>query len=178
MNRAPMAGNSMSAVEQEFTITRVFDAPRELVWKAVTEPERMIRWWGPKGFTMQVARLDLRPGGVFHYGMRSPGGSVMWGRFVYHEIVAPERLVFVNSFSDEQGSATRNPYSAIWPLEVFNTWSLSEQDGKTTLTLRGRPFNASAAEEQAFRQGHASMQGGFKGTLDQLADYLAEAGRE
>src|SRR5205085_4388835 len=123
MNTAQTASSSTTAAE-EFTITRVFDAPRELVWKAITESERLMRWWGPKGFTMQVAQLDLRPGGVFHYSMRSPGGNDMWGKFVYREVVAPERLVFVNSFSDAEGNLTRNPFSPSWPLEILNTWTL------------------------------------------------------
>ena len=62
----------------EFSFTRVFDAPRDLVWKAFTESERLMQWWGPKGFTMLVAKLDLRPGGVFHYSMRSPDGRAMY----------------------------------------------------------------------------------------------------
>jgi len=95
----------------EFSITRVFDAPRDLVWKAFTESERLLQWWGPKGFTMRVAKLDLRPSGVFHYSMRSPEGRDMWGKFVYREIVAPERIVFVNSFSDEAGNLTRHPFT-------------------------------------------------------------------
>lgn len=157
----------------EFSITRVFDAPRERVWKAFTESERLMRWWGPKGFTMQVAKLDLRPGGVFHYGMRSPDGHAMWGKFVYREIVAPERLVFVVSFTDEKGNLKRHPMSPTWPLEVLNTMTLSEQDGKTTLTLRGIPINETEEERKTFEGGHKSMQQGFKGTLDQLTDYLA-----
>jgi uncharacterized protein YndB with AHSA1/START domain len=159
----------------DFVITRVFDAPRDLVWKAFTERERLIRWWGPKGFTMQAAKLDLRPGGVFHYSMRSPDGRDMWGKFVYREIVAPERLVFINSFSDAEGNLTRHPMSPTWPLEVLNTVTLSEHDRKTTLSLRGIPINATEEERKTFEAGHQSMQQGFKGTLDQLAEYLAKA---
>ena len=63
---------------REFVVSRVLDAPRALVWKAWTDPEHLTRWWGPKGLTVKVARLDLRPGGVFHYGMHSPDGQEMW----------------------------------------------------------------------------------------------------
>lgn len=97
------------SAENEFVITRTFDAPRDLVWKAHTEPERLKQWWGPKGFTMLSCKVDLRPGGLFHYGMRSPDGQVMWGKFIYREIVKPERLVFIVSFSDEKGGTTRHP---------------------------------------------------------------------
>ncbi len=160
---------------REFVITRVFDAPRELVFKAWTESERLARWWGPKGFTWVSAKLDLRPGGVFHYCMRSPDGREMWGKFVYREILAPERIVFVNSFSDEEGNTVRAPFSSDWPLEVLNTLTLAEHEGRTMLTLRGYPINATESERKAFEAGYESMKQGFKGTLDQLAHYLAKA---
>ncbi|MFL5006133.1 MAG: SRPBCC domain-containing protein, partial [Microvirga sp.] len=92
-----------SPATAEFVITRAFDAPRELAWKAFTDPERMRQWWGPKGFSVIASKMDLRPGGTYHYGMRAPDGTPMWGRFVYREIAAPERIVLVNSFSDEAG---------------------------------------------------------------------------
>jgi uncharacterized protein YndB with AHSA1/START domain len=159
----------------EFSITRVFDAPRDLVWKAVTEADRLMQWWGPKGFTMLVCKVDLRPGGVFQYSMRSPDGREMWGKWVYREIAAPERMVCVVSFTDEHGNVKRHPMSPTWPLEVLNTMILSEQDGKTTLTLYGVPLNATEEERKTFDAGHGSMKQGFTGTLDQLAGYLAKA---
>jgi uncharacterized protein YndB with AHSA1/START domain len=105
----------------EFAILRVFDAPRDLVWKAFTKRERLAQWWGPKGFKILVSKLDLRPGGIFHYCMQSPDGQEMWGRFVYREIVAPERIVHINSFSDDKGGITRAPFSSTWPLEVLTS---------------------------------------------------------
>jgi uncharacterized protein YndB with AHSA1/START domain len=160
--------------EGELVITRVFDAPRELVWKAFTESDRLARWWGPKGFTMLVRTLDFRPGGVFHYSLRSPAGQVMWGRFVYRDIVAPERLVFVNSFADEAGNVIRSPFSDTWPLEIVNTLALAEADGKTKLTLRGGPINATEEERQTLWNAQESTRQGFAGTFDQLAAHLAE----
>lgn len=163
--------------DQDFVLTRVFAAPRALVWKAWTEGDRLAQWWGPKGFEMTTVKLDLRPGGVFHYGMRGGGsgpmGGQMWGRFVFREIVAPDRLAFVTSFSDADGGITRHPMSATWPLEVFNVLTLAERDGRTTLTLRGRPINASEEELVTFAGGKASMRGGFAGTWSQLDAYLA-----
>src|SRR5262249_12034381 len=134
----------------EFVITRTFDAPREMVWKAWTEQERLAKWWGPKGCTFLSGTLDLRPGGVFHYGMRSPDRKERWGKFVYREIVPQERLVFVVSFSDKNGGTLRHPLSATWPLEVLNTLTLTEQDGQTTLTMRGVPVNATEEERKTF----------------------------
>jgi len=169
------AGNAGTTAGKEFVVTRVFDAPRDLVWRAHSESERLAQWWGPKGFRLHSVKLDFRPGGVFHYGMRSPDGHDIWGRIVYREIVAPERIVFVLSFSDQEGRVTRNPWSPIWPLEVLNTLTFTEQRGKTTLTLRGRPINATGEECKDFEAGFASMEQGFGGTYDQLADYLASA---
>jgi uncharacterized protein YndB with AHSA1/START domain len=172
-----MAAKTKSNQSQEpvFTISRTFDAPRELVWKAFTEAERLKQWWGPKGFKVTAAKLDLRPGGVFHYGMRSPEGHVMWGKFTYREIAAPERLVFVVSFSDEKGGVTRHPMSENWPLETLSTITFAEHGGKTTINLQWVPVNATKAERKTFADSHQSMQTGWTGTMDQFADYLANA---
>jgi len=158
-----------------FVVTRDFDAPREKVWKAWTEPDRLRAWWGPKGFEMVSLKLDLRPGGSFHYAMRSPDGHEMWGKFVYREVDAPERIVLVNSFSDENGSLTRHPMSPTWPLEVLSTLTLDEHDGRTTLRMQGHPINATEEEKTTFVAGFDSMRQGFAGTFDQLDVYLARA---
>ena len=111
---------------------------------------------------------------MFLYCMRAANGIEMWGRFVYREIVPPERMVFVISFSDEDGNIVRSPFSAEWPLEILNTLTLTEHGGRTTLTLHSRPIDAIAEERAAFKAGHPSMQQGFKGTFDKLAEYLAK----
>ena len=171
------AENSPGAepVEREFVISRVFDAPRELMFKAWTETERLKHWWGPQGFTMLSCKCDLRPCGVFHYGMRAPDGTVMWGKWVFREIFKPERLVFVMSFSDEAGGETRHPWAPDWPLETLSTVTFAEHDGRTTLTMRGIPVNATESERKTFAAGHGSMQQGWTGTMNQLADYLTKA---
>jgi uncharacterized protein YndB with AHSA1/START domain len=166
---------AVSSGEPLFVTTRTLDAPRELVWKAFTEAERLMHWWGPKGFTMLVATLELRPGGVFHYCMRSPDGHEMWGKFVYREIVEPERLVYVNSFSDANGHLTRHPLSPTWPLEVLSTITFTEHEGRTTLRLQAVPINATEVERATFEAGFNSMRQGYAGTLDQLAKYLRTA---
>jgi uncharacterized protein YndB with AHSA1/START domain len=166
------------AAQQEFVITRTLDAPRALVWKAWTEADRLAQWWGPKGCTIRVAKLDLKPGGVFHYAMTFKPGHDMWGRFTYREIVAPERLVFINSFSDPEGGLTRAPFSQLdnkWPLEVLNILTLSEEGGKTTLTLRGSPINATDEERETYVSMFDSMRGGFGGTFEKLEAYLKTA---
>lgn len=164
--------------EKEFVVEREFDAPRDLVWKAWTEADRLRQWWGPKGCKIEILKFDLRPGGLLHYVMRYSAGKPMYGRFVYREIAAPERLVFINSFSDADGGLTRAPFPQLgdsWPLEVLNTLTLAERGGKTALTLRGYPINATPAEVAAYVSMFDSMRQGFGGTLDVLADYLAKA---
>jgi uncharacterized protein YndB with AHSA1/START domain len=123
---------------------------------------------------MKVAKLDLRPGGTFHYSMATPDGHEMWGKFVYQEITPPERLVLVNSFSDAAGNITRAPFSGDWPLEVRNVMTLVESAGKTMLVLKGSPINATEAERRKFDSFHESMNQGFGGTFNQLSAYLAK----
>lgn len=161
--------------EREFTVTRTFNAPRDLVWKAYTEADRLMQWWGPQGVTMRVAKMDLRPGGRFHYCYQMPDGNEMWGVFDYREVVAPERLVFTNAFSDAEGTIVRAPFSAEWPLELLNTQTLAEHEGKTTITVSAVPYKATAAERKTFESAFASLQQGIKGTMDQLEEYLARA---
>jgi uncharacterized protein YndB with AHSA1/START domain len=161
--------------EHELVFKRIFDAPRELVFEVWTESEHLKRWWGPKGFTMGVSKLDLRPDGVFHYSMRTPDGHEMWGKFVYREIAPPEKIVFINSFSDEEGKTVRAPFSPTFPLEILNTLTFTEHEGKTTIILRGGPINAIEEELKFFAGMHANMQQGFAGTFDQLEEYLAKA---
>jgi uncharacterized protein YndB with AHSA1/START domain len=173
-------GPAAAAAEEEFVFSRVLDAPRELVWKAWTEADRLAQWWGPKGAKIRVITLDVRPGGAFHYSMQFKPGHEMFGRFIYREIAPPERLVFINSFSDADGGLTRAPFPQLqgkWPLEVLNTLTLTEQGGKTALTLRGRPINATQEEIAMYVGMFDSMRQGFGGTFDQLAEHLAKATR-
>ncbi|WP_068504758.1 SRPBCC domain-containing protein [Paenibacillus kribbensis] len=157
----------------ELVITRTFNAPRELVFQAFTQGEHLKHWWGPKDWTLNVLKSDVRPGGIFHYNQTSAEGHVMWGKFVYREISAPERIVYTNSFSDEEGNTILPPFSQTWPLEILNTLTFTEQDGKTTLTMHGTPLSAIEEELQAFKFMHDDMLNGFVGTFDQLAEYLA-----
>jgi uncharacterized protein YndB with AHSA1/START domain len=156
-----------------FILNRTYDAPRDLVWKAWTEADRLAQWWGPKGMDGRVAHLDLRPGGRFHYAFTMPDGHTLWGKFDYRDVVVPQRLVFVDSFSDEGGGTTRHPMSATWPLKILNVLTLDEVDGRTILTLKAVPIDATDEERRAFEGGFDSLQQGFKGTLDQLENHLS-----
>lgn len=157
----------------DFVLTRIFNAPRELVFAAWSEVEHLKHWWGPKGFTLKVAELDFREGGTFHYCLNMPNGGEMWGKFQYIEIVAPEKLVLINSFSDAEGGLTRHPMSETWPLEVYNIYTFTDLGGRTEMTLRSHPHGGSDVERQTFLDGRKGMEGGFGGMLDTFDAYLA-----
>jgi uncharacterized protein YndB with AHSA1/START domain len=127
------------ARKNELVITRIFDAPRERVWKAWTDPGEARQWWGPKGFTTPSLSVDLRVGGIFRYCMRSPEGKDYWGTGVYREIVPGKRIVYTDSFADEKGNVVPATYygmGADIPLEMLVTVSFEEENGQTKVTLR------------------------------------------
>ena len=163
-----------AGASKDFVITRVFDAPRELVWKAFTDPKRMKEWWGPKGAKVLHAKMDLKPGGTYHYGMQMPDGAAIWGKFTFRQIVPHERLVFINTFSDEDGGITRHPMAPSWPMLMHSTFTFEDEPGgKTKVTIRWQAYQASPEEQATFDAGHGSMQQGWTGTLDKLTAYLA-----
>ena len=151
---------------RELVIERIFDAPRELVWRAWTEPELLMRWWGPQGFTCPVAKIDLRVGGTFLNCMRTPDGQDYWSTGVYREIVEPERIVCTDSFADADGNVVPASHYGMpedVPLEMLLTVTFEEYEGKTRMTLRhlGLP---EAIERDAST--------GWNQSLDKLAEEL------
>jgi uncharacterized protein YndB with AHSA1/START domain len=170
-----MPANDQSAKGNgTFVITRVFEAPRELIWKAWSEADQLKVWWGPKGCTIEVAKLEFRPGGFFHYIMQFANGTRWWGRFLYREIAAQERILWLNSFSNEGCGITRAPFKAPIPLEILNDVTFMEKAGKTTVSLRATPHGATAEEIEAFNGMHAGMEQGYGATFDQLAQVLGQ----
>ncbi|WP_263359415.1 SRPBCC family protein [Acidicapsa ligni] len=163
----------MSAAMHQFTIERHLHAPRELVFSAWTEKHHLMHWFGPKGVTIPIAEMDLRPGGTFLFCMRMPDGVEMWGKWVFREIVPPEQIVLINSFSNADGELTRHPFADQWPLQMLSTTHFAEHNGGTTIRLKWSPIYATDAEIQSFDAGHESMKQGWTGTFDQLAAYLA-----
>jgi uncharacterized protein YndB with AHSA1/START domain len=143
--------------DRVLVITRIFDAPRELVFKAWTDPRHLVHWMGPRGFRSTVLHSDLRAGGAYRIHMRGPEGDDHWTQGVFREIVEPERLVMVGSWADANG----NPTSP----ETVLTITLEEDGGKTRLTLHQAIFESITA-----RDGH---RGGWNSSLDRLAEYLA-----
>ena len=142
--------------DRELVITRVIDAPRRLVFKAWTEAEHAARWWGPQGFTSLGFQMDVRVGGRFRCGMRSPQGTDHWKVGVYREIVEPERIVFTFAWEDAAG----NPGH-----ELLTTVTFDEDGSKTRLTLRQAQFTT-----REWRDDHMR---GWTSTLERLAEYLA-----
>jgi uncharacterized protein YndB with AHSA1/START domain len=154
--------------ERDILITRVFDAPRERVFKAWTEPAQLMRWWAPRGFTTPVCKTDPRPGGIFHYCMRAPDGPDIWGIGIYQEIIEPERIVYTDSFADADGNPVPPSHygmSASHPAETLVTVTFTDQGGRTKVTLR-HSIPPSIEERDATNQGWIEM-------LDRLAEELA-----
>jgi uncharacterized protein YndB with AHSA1/START domain len=150
--------------EREVVITRVFDAPRELVFRMWTDPKHMAQWWGPKGFTNPVCELDARPGGALRIVMRAPDGAEYPMKGVFQEMVAPERLVFTNIAVDREGNHL---------LEGITTVTFTEHGGKTKLTLQTRAVGIAPMAPQML----AGMEAGWTQSLERLA-VLAERTRD
>ena len=160
---------SSATAATELVIERVFDAPRDLVWRAWTEPDHFMRWWGPKGYTCPSCEIDLRVGGKYLNCMRSPDGQDYWSTGVYREIVPMERIVCTDSFADEKGNvvpASHYGMSAM-PLEMLVTVTFEDVRGKTKLTLTHTGLPAGDDRDGA-RQGWSE-------SFDKLAEDLKSA---
>jgi uncharacterized protein YndB with AHSA1/START domain len=156
--------------KERMVITRVFDAPRELVWKAWTEPEYAKQWWGPKGFTAPVCNIDFRVGGKYLYCMRSPEGKEIWTGGEYYEIVPPEKIVFSMYMCDEKGNKVDPSHYGLelTPMEDVYDEVMFEDlgDGRTRLVYLGNE-----AMEEAKNSGQVE---GWEQILDKLAAVLAK----
>jgi uncharacterized protein YndB with AHSA1/START domain len=164
------------SADTDFIIARTFNAPRQRVWDAWTQPEMLGRWFGPKGSTTTVLRSELRPGGMLHLRLEAPDGGVMWARFVYREVDAPSRLVWVHAFANERGELARSPFGGHWPMELLTTVHFEDAGEATRVTLRWTPISPTAEELRAFTETKPSMQGGWSGSFEQLDLLLAQPG--
>jgi len=153
---------AMESSQWDLVMTRVFDAPRELVFKAWTETKHVAQWWGPKGFTNPVCEMDVRAGGAIRIHMRAPDGVVYPMTGVFQEIAGPERLVFMCSALDDKGNSM---------FDVLSTVTFVDQRGKTALTLQLRVIQATAAAPQYLK----GMEMGWTQSLDRLGEHLATA---
>ena len=155
-----MAARSNAATEsaeRELLITRVFNAHRSLVFKAWTEPQHLVHWWGPQGFTLPSCTMDLRPGGSYRFCMRSPEGVDHWLQGIYREIMEPERLVFTYAFEDATGKPGH---------ETLVTVTFAELGEKTKLTVHQAVFESVTVRDEHVR--------GWTEALDRLAGYLTQ----
>jgi len=156
------AGSSAAVITDDrvLVITRVFDAPRLLVFKAWTEPERLAQWLGPRGFKGEVIKLDSRPGGSYRFHMRSADGGDHWLQGVIHEVVEPERLVQSYAWADADGNPTRPETMVTVTFEDLGA-------NRTRMTLRQEVFESVTARDL--------HNGGWSSSFDRLAEYLATA---
>jgi uncharacterized protein YndB with AHSA1/START domain len=164
----------METTAPAFTISRSFKTSREKMFEVWSKAEHVARWWGPKDFTLTIHKFDLVTGGTFHYHLANAAGLEMWGLHTYLEVVAPERFVNVSGFSNAAGTLAHAPFSEHYPMQIQNTFTFTEADGQTTITLSSNPVNATP-EQLAFYKGmNASMQQGMSGMFDNLEVYLAK----
>jgi uncharacterized protein YndB with AHSA1/START domain len=150
---------SPAAAERELVITRIFDAPRKVVYNAWADPEQMVKWLGPKGFTGKIEKMDARPGGSYRFYMRDPEGGDHWQQGVFREIVEFERIVQTYAWADAAGNPTRP--------ETLLTVTFEDYGAKTKLTLRQAVFESVTARDM-----HRS---GWTSVLDRLEEFLAQA---
>jgi uncharacterized protein YndB with AHSA1/START domain len=171
---AESSAKNSPAVDREFLITRVFDAPRELVFKAWTEPKHLAQWWGPHPFTTPICQMDVRPGGAYRIVMRSPDGADYPLTGVYREVVKPERLVMTMDASEHpsewhdlvnpnRSKGDNNPAG-----EMLSTITFEEIAGKTRVTVRVLLISA-AVRDAMVKMG---MNEGWSQSLQRLAELL------
>jgi uncharacterized protein YndB with AHSA1/START domain len=149
------ATRTKSPMEGELTITRIIDAPRELVYQAWTDPTHMAQWWGPKGFTNPVCEIDAKVGGVLHIVMRAPDGAEHPMRGIFQEVVKPERLVFTSIAVDAQGNTL---------LEGIATVTFEAEGTRTKLTVHTRAEGKVPLAAQML----AGMEAGWTQSIDRL----------
>lgn len=168
MEAYPMEGQKQPIGDgKSLKITRVFNAPIEVVWERWTDAEKYKCWWGPKDFTAPYAKLDVRPGGKYLSSMRDPEGREYWGTGIYKEIIEPNRIVYTDSFADEYGNIVPASYYGIGteiPMELEVRISLEDLDGKTRLTLEHHGFPEGEHKKNAME--------GWNQSFDKLEECL------
>jgi uncharacterized protein YndB with AHSA1/START domain len=159
-NPAATSSPATEPSDREIVFTRLFDAPRELVWEAWTDSQQVVQWWGPRGFTTTTHEMDVRPGGVWRFIMHGPDGTDYPNKIVYNEVVPSERLAYTHGSDDGDDESGR--------FQV--TVTFADHGGKTRLTMRA--LFASAEECDRVVKEFGAIDGGNQ-TLDRLAEHLA-----
>ena len=158
-----------------FIISREFDAPRQVLFDAHTQPQHMAKWLNPEGFRTLKTAMDLREGGSYHYGIEGPNGIQTWGKQQYLQIVRNELIVYLQSFSDPEGGLGTHPMAPTWPLYMHVSIRFEDADaGHTRLTVTWVPHESGDIGNQTFDGARAGMQAGWEGTFAKLDAYLRE----
>lgn len=159
---------------KEIRITRTFDAPKDLVWRAWTDPELLVQWWGPRGFTSPVCKIDLKVGGTYLYCMRSEDGQDFWSGGVFKEIVPMKKIVCTDYFADKDGNKlTPQTYGMDenFPEEMDIVVTFEEQMGKTTLTIVYPIPDDFKIREALLKSG---MEAGWNESLDKIEEVITK----
>lgn len=163
--------NSVSVITEGevLVMERIFNAPRELIFKAFSESVQLSNWWGPKGWRTENRTFEFKPNGIWHYCMRCTDenqgefyGQLSWGKAVYHDIIVPEKIVYTDMFADKDGNAVNGM------PEILVTMIFNELEGKTKLTIRSQ-FASIETLQQVMDMGVVQ---GFSSQLDRLDDLL------
>ena len=155
---------------ERMVVTRVIDAPRELVWKAWTDPQYVMQWWGPKGFTTPVCKMDFRVGGKFLLCMKSPDGQEFWNGGEYHEIVPHEKIVSSMYFSDADGNKVEPEHYGIEHEAIEGAYDVTLFEdlggGRTKITVIGNE-----SMEDAIKSGQVE---GYDQVFEKFAAVVAQ----
>lgn len=152
---------AVTGTDREIVISRVFDAPRELVWETMTKPEHVVHWWGPNGFTNTLLKMDFCVGGEWSHIMHGPDGTDYPNKSIFTAIVEPERIELSNG-GKHKGDPNAN-FDATWTFEVV---------GKQTKVIIHLFFPTAEARNMVVEK-HGAIEGG-KQTLARLADYVSK----
>ena len=156
-----MTENLNTSTSREIVITRVFDAPRALVWEAWTDPKHVVHWWGPKGFTTTIEKMDVRPGGVWKHVMHGPDGTDYPNKSVFTKVAKPERIVYSHGGGKKGGPAA----------QFEATWTFEAQGAKTKVTIH-MLFPTASNRDKVVKE-YGAIEGG-KQTLERLGEYLTK----
>lgn len=167
-------GNHEPTIDDELVVTRVFNAPRELVFEMWTVSEHFVSWFGPRAAEIPFCRIDPRPSGIIHFCHQFEHGGKVWVKGVFGEVVAPERLVFTLGFVDAEGRPGGHPMIADWPLDptIETTVLLRETAGGTSMTVRQRVRPTEAATNESVLQERRLARQGWTEVLDRLGEHL------
>jgi len=148
--------------DREIVLTRVFDAPRELVWEAMVDPKHVVQWWGPYGFTTTIEKMDVRPGGAWKHVMHGPDGTDYPNKSVFTEVVKPERIVYSHGSGKKGGPG----------VQFVATWTFEALGDKTKVTIH--MLFPSASDRDRVVKEYGAIEGG-KQTLERLGKFLDQS---